>query len=258
MTQIYIHTYGRADEQVTWGALPAALRAKTTLVVQHRERKLYENDYPVAVLPKHIQTLSPTRHYIAHKLHDCADGEGFVMMDDDLRFCVRRDDDNTKFRPAAGKDLTAMFKAIFSHLKKHAHVGICAREGGNRLTDGDVTCTRMMRLLGYHAPTVRKVGVDFGRLPFQQDFDATLQLLRAGYPNLVLATWANDQARSDAPGGVSSYRTLDKLAENARRLAALHAPFVTVVTKSTKTAWGGGERLDVRVQWKKAYESAGR
>jgi hypothetical protein len=259
MTKIYIHTYGRADRQVTWDGLPPAVRKDAVLVVQHRERKLYE-DYPVLVLPKSIEMLSPTRHHIVHKLHDVDNhGPNLVMMDDDLRFCVRRTDEPDKFRSAEPKDVSAMFKALFGVLGdptkkgKVAHAGVVGREGGNRITEPVVYCTRMMRILGYHVPTIRAKKVRFDRLPFQQDFDMTLQLLRLGYPNAVLAGWAQDQGTSNAPGGCATYRTLEKLAENARKLAELHHPFVKVVAKKTKGAWGGAERLDVQVAWKKAY-----
>jgi hypothetical protein len=32
----------------------------------------------------------------------------------------------------------------------------------------------------------------------------------------------------------------------------LHPNIVSVVEKTTKTAWGGGTRMDVIIQWKKA------
>ena len=41
----------------------------------------------------------------------------------------------------------------------------------------------------------------------------------------------------------------------SNELAALHPDFVKVVEKYTKTSWGGGIRTDVRIAWKKAYES---
>ena len=41
----------------------------------------------------------------------------------------------------------------------------------------------------------------------------------------------------------------------AHELEVLHPDYVTVVDKTTKTSWGGGTRTDVRIAWKKAYES---
>ena len=57
-------------------------------------------------------------------------------------------------------------------------------------------------------------------------------------------------------GGCSTYRTMELQGAAAEKLAAKHHPFVKVVIKKTKTAWGGAERKDVIVQWKKAYQSA--
>lgn len=250
--EIYIHSAGRALEQPTYTALKQA-GLDPYLVVQKAEAKAYRAAWPDArtiVLPAKITTLSPTRQW----LMDNGDGQ-FVLMDDDLRFFVRRADDPSKFQPATGKDIKAMFKLIEKSLKKFAHVGLCAREGGNRMTE-DAQCTRMMRVLAYDRDRVRATGARFDRLPTKQDFDMTLQLLRAGLPNLVLHQYCHDQGGSQAAGGCSTYRTEEMMVASANGLAALHPDFVTVVQKETKQAWGGGVRTDVRIAWKKAYDSA--
>jgi hypothetical protein len=86
-----------------------------------------------------------------------------------------------------------------------------------------------------------------------EDFDVTLQLLRLGYANIVLAQWVHNQRGSGASGGCSTYRTMDMQAKAAKGLAKLHAPFVNVVYKQTSHAWGGQARQDVVIAWKKAY-----
>lgn len=250
--EVYIHSAGRATEQPTYTALKQA-GMDPILVVQKAEAKTYRAAWPdaqVVVLPAKITTLSPTRQWLLEQ----AAGK-MVLMDDDLRFFVRRADDITKFQPATGKDIKAMFKDIEKSLKKFAHVGLCAREGGNRMTE-DAQCTRMMRVLAYDAPRVRATGARFDRLPTKQDFDMTLQLLRAGLPNLVLHRYCHDQGGSQAAGGCSVYRTDEMMVSSAHGLAKLHPDFVTVVQKETKQAWGGGIRTDVRIAWKKAYDSA--
>lgn len=254
---IYIHTYGRANSQVTLGQLPASIYHRVILVIQEREKDLYAR-YPVEklVLPSNIRTLSPTRQFILENHCKEFTNKKLVMMDDDLRFDKRRKDDPTKFLKATPRQIEQMFEAIEEKLEKYSHVGVLAREGGNRITKKVLECTRMMRILGYKVDTVLKEDCTFDRLPFQQDFDMTLQLLRKGYPNAVLCDWVQGQGSSNASGGCSSYRTLEKLNLNATKLAKLHAPFVKVVEKTTKGAWGGGTRMDVTVQWKKAYLSS--
>jgi hypothetical protein len=248
---IYIHTAGRVAEQPTYTALyDAGLRP--ILVVQSRERIAYANAWPSApmiVLPSSITTLSPTRQWLLEQ----AKGK-FVLMDDDLRFFVRRTDDPTKFLPATKTNLKNMLTAVEKALAQYAHVGICAREGGNRMT-ADAECTRMMRVLAYNKKMMPKTA-RFDRLPTKQDFDMTLQLLRAGLPNLVLHRYVHDQFGSNTAGGCSEYRTDDMMVASAHGLKKLHPEFVTVVEKETKVAWGGGTRTDVRIAWKKAYESA--
>jgi hypothetical protein len=90
---------------------------------------------------------------------------------------------------------------------------------------------------------------------YQEDFNMTLNLLRRGYKNLMLHRWVHNQAGgSGAVGGCNTYRKLEERDKTIYRLAELHPGLVQVVEKQTKTAWGGQKRLDVVVQWKKAYE----
>lgn len=253
--QIFIPTYGRSHQQHTYKNLPIKIQRHTWLVVQHRERHLY-GDYPdPIILPKHIETVSPARQYIMD-LAKKRNLDRVVMLDDDLRFDKRRMDEKGKFYVATDDDVTKLFQRIDKELGNYAHVGVLSREGGNRVMTSTVKNTRMMRVLSYCVDTYHKEKIKFDRLPLQEDFDVTLQLLRKGYPNLVLCEWVNGQGSSGAKGGCSHFRTIELHNENAKKLATLHAPFVKVVEKKTKGAWGGQARLDVTVQWKKAEESS--
>ena len=114
----------------------------------------------------------------------------------------------------------------------------------------------MTRCLAYDSDIFMREGIKFTHAKYMSDFDVTLQLLRKGFPNLVLAHWCQNQGSSNAPGGCSATRTIESLREAAESLARRHTPFVKLVTKQTKTAWGGGERTDVQVAWKKAFKSS--
>lgn len=248
---IVICTYGRSQRQVTWSSLPESLRSRTLLVVQAREAHLYDT-YPTLVLPPHIQNIGGTREFLKSKLEDKV-----LMLDDDLVFATRREDDPTKFRPAIDDEVSAMFSHIELALDRFAHVGVAPREGANRNTEPYMYDQRMMRVLGYRMDVLREEEIIFDRLPVMEDFDATLQLLRKGYHNVILNSWCHNQGGSNTDGGCSSFRTDGVQEAAARGLAELHRGFVTVVKKQTKTSWGGKERYDVRIQWKKARESAG-
>jgi len=247
---IYIPTLGRVGRQATYNALPPKLQSRALLVVPATERTAH-GKLPVIVCPKH--GIGAVRQWII----DRHDGEKLVMLDDDLKFATRRQDDPTKFLPATPTDVARMFRALEDHLDAYTHASICTREGGNRKLNGYEYDTRMLRVLGYNVPKFRKAKVKYDRVPVMEDFDVTLQLLRAGHRNIVLCSWVQDQGSSNAAGGCSTYRTMEVQRQGAEKLKALHPEFVTIVTKPPiKSGWNQQERTDVVIQWKKAYGSS--
>lgn len=222
---------------------------RTKLVVQNSERGLYPH-YPVMVLPPEINMLSPTRDWVI----DNAQSRHVCMLDDDMRFFYRRQDDATKFLPATPDQIGAMFRRI-EHIVEtsYAHVGIAPREGANRNTEHYQYNTRMMRLLAYDTVPIKANSFKFAALPCMSDFHMTLELLKKKIPNCIINDFCNDQQTSDAPGGCSVYRTEELHTYCAHKLAELHAPYVKTVIKKTKGAWKGRERTDVIVQWKRAF-----
>lgn len=256
---IVIPTLGRALNRLQTTAnqlLEASLPFK--LVVQPHEARLYEHIGVMAVLPERIKGISATRDWIVHEM-PMEEGSHVCMMDDDLHFAVRREDDRTKFRQPEVHDIRAMVNAIDASLEAYPHVSIGSREGGNRVTEPISFNTRMMRVLAYDRRFLRKHGVTFAPMDVMEDFHVTLQLLRMGRDCVVLNNWVSNQAGgSAAPGGCSAFRTPALQAANAHRLAARHPGFVKVVEKlPTKTAWGGQPRTDVVVSWKQARKAGG-
>lgn len=255
---IFIPTYGRSGKQVTF---EQTKHLRPVLVVQERERHLYGRFPDVLTLPDDIRTVTPTRQWILEYAHKHELGK-IVMMDDDLRFFKRKEPTaNTKLAfsllNATRDEVTEMVELLCRWLDEVAHCGISSREGNNRVEKEVVEATRMMRVLAYRVPTVMQIGARFDRLPLQEDFDMTLQLLRAGYPNRISYLYGNGQATgSGAKGGCSHFRTKPMMEETAHKLAELHPGFVNVVKKTTKHSFDGGERTDVMIAWKKALASA--
>jgi glycosyltransferase involved in cell wall biosynthesis len=190
-----------------------------------------------------------TRQWIV----DQCTGKYILMLDDDLTFFKRRNDDRTKFEKASVHDVGEMLNSVHTHLEFHAHVGICTREGGNRLPDKLYRNTRTLRALAYDVHVLRKHDIRFDAMHLMEDFYVSLSLLTAGYANVLLSDWVHDQVGSNTEGGCSQYRTMDEQARAAKELSVAFPKYVTLVRKKTKTAWGGKERIDVRIQWKKAY-----
>ncbi len=245
--EILICTYGRARDQITYHELPPEIQRRTTLVVQHRELDLYPN-YNTIVLPDYIRNLPQTRQWLLE-----SSSTRCLQLDDDLVFATRRTDDRTKFQPCTGQDIVDMIQSIEDTLQTYAHVGLCAREGGNRHTEPVSRIGRQMRVHGYNREVLRRHHVKHDRLPDMEDFDVTLQLLKLGYPNMILNNWCHNQSGSNTFGGCSEYRTIETHNRDVEKLADLHPGFVTVVQKDNLGEWG--KRLDVRIQWKKCYES---
>ena len=257
---IVIPTLGRCSkaQQHTFRQLEEA-GYNPIVVVQAHELAWWINfhcEEQVFLLPRHVKGIAATRDWIVHDMP--TKEANVVMLDDDLHFAVRRDDDRTKFRQPEVHDIRGMINAIDASLELYPHVSIGSREGGNRVTADVVLNTRMMRVLAYHRPVMQREHICFTPMEVMEDFHVTLQLLRRGYDCLVLNNWVSNQAGgSDASGGCSTFRTLELQAKNARKLAELHPGFVKVVEKQTKTAWGGNPRTDVVVSWKQARKAGG-
>lgn len=252
---IFIPSLGRAEQKHhTWDCLPPSVQERTYMVVGPKDAPAYMQRFGEDhVLTVDIKGIGKVRQHII----DISDG-AVLMLDDDLSFFTRREDDPRLLERATMAATKAMFTRMEKLLQKYAHTSIAVREGANRNPHDELLFNqRCLRALGYYAPTLKELGVRFDRLPVMEDFDVALQLLRKGCPSATLNRWCQDQGASNAPGGCSTYRDLKTQSKGARGLAKLHPDYVTVVQKQAK---GGGEwavREDVRVQWKKAYEQGG-
>lgn len=252
--RIYIPSIGRVGSQITYNNLPPKLQRQALLVIPQAEAKKH-GSIPVLVHPAKCKTIGPVRQFIIDQ-HDVAKyGLKIIMLDDDLTFFQRRTDDSKKFTNATPADIVAGFKELEALLSAQVpHGGIRHREMAQDAPTVQYA-TRALRALAYHVGALRSAKVRFDRSVVMEDFDVTLQLLRMGLPNAVYSDLIQNQVRSNAPGGCSTYRTMEKQREGALTLKKLHSDFVKVVEKTTKTAWGGGTRTDVVVSWKKALAS---
>lgn len=257
--EIYIHSSGRAYRQTTLRSIPYWRLEDTCLVIQNKEcrdYKKYEDFCNVVTLPRNIKTLSPTRQWILEN----AKSRYIIIMDDDLKFFQRVMVGSRKgyLNSINDRQMDSMLGLLNTWLitEQCIHCGISAREGNNRVLETVVSNARMMRVLAYDRIKVLEANARFDRLPTKQDFDMTLQLLRKGYSNKVSYYYAHNQYGSQDKGGCSVYRTDKMMYDSSVKLAKLHPGLVKVVTKKSKVAWKGKERIDVRISWKKAYEES--
>ena len=249
---IYIFTHGRVGKQRTLENLCPSLKAKTTLVIRKDEEGLHPHDRTL-VLPSPMR-LSEARQYVL----DYTPYKYITMLDDDLDWSRRQDGSlpNAKhYQHEFSLDLMLEQEKFLRD--GFVHCGVSAREGNNRIKEDYKDVDRMMRVLSYNVEVVNKEGCKFDRLVLKADFDMTLQLLRLGYPNRVSYRLAQGQGRSNDPGGCSEYRTVELNDEVCLELEKLHPDFVTTDVKYTLSSWKNefeGWRMDVIIQWKKAYK----
>lgn len=264
--QIYIPTRNRVDNQVTLRNIPKQLLKNVCLVVHPDEYKAHK-ELGVAVLATEAQEkgIGATRDWIIdnarwHK------HKRIVMMDDDLRL-QRRDLSQPKTGPGGRRYFRILtvyeegwlkaFKWLDRALTKYAHASWGVRALDLESEDEMIVGGRGMHVLGYNLDVVKKVGARFTKgMPekyaVMEDFNMTLQLLKAGFPNAISLEWRSSPCASNAPGGCSTWRTPKVIAASANRLVNLHKPFVKLREKKAK--WEGieGNQVDVTVQWKRA------
>jgi hypothetical protein len=249
--RIIIPTYGRSQQQVTYGGLPAHWKANTDFYVNQKDGDklvgygIAREGSGVFVVPDTVQTIAQKRAYIMSTTKH----EKILMLDDDLRFFSRREGQGTKLFQSTDKEVDEAFNSISDLLDSYPHVGISARQGNNNLEGPLEANTRMVYALGYHIPTILK-NCELGRIEHREDMDYTLQLLRKGLENRVLAHFCVDQ-KYNAPGGASLERTMEASNADAKRLAELHPGLVRVAEKAYKASI---PRLEVVCSWKKALE----
>jgi len=219
----------------------------------------------VVVLECPEKGIAKTRHWIG-MLCKKKKWDKFAMFDDDLNFAVRKDTTGNGLRIQENKDVVEMLAWIDKALDKYAHVGISPRDAAKTesVQTGDrpliLLNKRTLRTLCYRTDDF--LSVKHGRVDVMEDFDVNLQLIEKGLWNAQTYWWTNDQRQTGSPGGCASYRSHEVHEASARKLAELHAPFVTLREKVNKaqvvkSAEAFQKRTEVTIYWEKCAMNAG-
>jgi len=251
---IFIPTLGRPEKQVTLSKIPAAWLNKTHLVVQAHEYDQYHAYDNVIKLPEDIIRIEPTRAWLLKNAKQLTGDSKMLMLDDDLHFNVRRDPVKVNLSVPTEEEIDQMLKMVETCLDTYAHAGVSARQGNNRVEEDYSINTRMMRAIAYDTDKVLP-HLQFGRVEIAEDFDYTLQLLRAGLPNVVIYKFSQGQGETQAKGGCSNWRTLELHNRNIEKLAELHPDFVRLREHKTKSGGDLSVRTEATIYWKKAFNS---
>lgn len=250
---IIIPTRGRIGKQTTFESLPAELLSEVTFICPSAEVEALARSYSeygasFMAQPEHIQNIAEKRKWIV----ETCQTESLVMLDDDLRFAYRREDDPSKFLKATDDQIVQGFRELEGYLSEDfPHGGFTARGGSINASakkGGWQFGKRMMYVLGYHVPTVLK-NAEFGRVATHEDMDICLQLLTKGFPNIVNFSLVVDQKFGN-PGGCEDERTVESNNRDVMRLAELHPNLVRIVEKEYISSTS---RLEVVCSWQRAW-----
>lgn len=252
---IYIPSKGRVGKLPTLDNLSPELLERTKLVVDNEEYYDY-SDYLLTVndvlrLPKGLTGIHNVRQWCI----DNADTSYIFLLDDDMTF-FKRLDGSVKLEKTSDEQLNEAFNTMLDWLEfEFPLVGMSARQGNNHVDEPYREATRQMNFHGINVKEFKQLGLRFDGQAVMEDFHLVLTLLSKGIPNRVFYQYCWNQIGSGESGGCSTYRTWELQKECAEELAFKFPEFVTVVKKKTTSTWKEfGERYDVRVQWKKAYE----
>jgi len=267
--RILIPTRGRTGQQTTLRSLPPVLQRMTTLVAHSEEVAALRHNY--AELGMDVVAQSAPISNIAEKrawmMRWAAPRyERVIMLDDDCYFFARCPvvdrawlEDKSYWLPNPGKKLLSVayatpkklesaFAELNTLLRERGHAGLCSRNGNHVEKREVATTARMMHAIGYDTAVFAKKVKTKNRVLVREDFDYTLQLLRAGYDNAVIFHTCVSPGSYGAKGGCSDERTVELSNREAQKLADLHPGLVRVVQKE----YNNVPRQEVVVSWRKA------
>lgn len=258
---VYVPSRSRFSRSLTLDAIKGADRDFTVyLVVPFSQRESYvplSKEHRVKLLSCPVDGIAKTRHFCGKHANQM-EHDRFIMIDDDLRFYHRTSMTDFRLTKNTPEQTVSAINLLAEYLVKYAHGSIDIRQGNNSRNNEKKypvkVIGRMLRVLGYQ--TVPFLASIHGRVPVMEDFDVTLQLLRRGYPNIILTDQVQDQQQTQLPGGCSDYRDHAKQEAAAHELKRLHPAFVELVEKNNSTGGAFGKRTDVRISWEGALKSA--
>jgi len=176
--------------------------------------------------------------------------EGCIVMDDDCRFSERVV--HTELMRSV--DLRPMIEWMKNMMDLgFVHGAISGRSGNNRMEEDVRTNARANAIHFYNVQVLRDLNFSCYDWAIMSDFYITLSLLERGLPNVVSYEYCWTQV-SGGKGGCETYRTKEMMGEYAHRLAE-RFPSVKVVARNSISGGSAfdGDRTDVRVGWRKAF-----
>lgn len=248
---LYVPTRGRVHNQMTIANLPLQWAVRTVVVCDKGETQPLMKEYRrqgievCSIVAPSVANIAEKRAWI---LRDAAKQgyEHILMLDDDLRFHVRKKTDvgmQGFGNPVNGLDWLAtlradpdlgrleqaaqvnprkferMFDRMNWMLGKYAHGAIGPRFMNHTFGGEFKLNCRYTENMGFNVPIAME-HLELNRTKCAEDWDYTLQLMKAGYANAVYMWGAvSSPLGRYAPGGITGQRSKKQSAEAMRLLA---------------------------------------
>lgn len=248
----YIFTRGRPEKQKTLRELPAIMKPTTILMCPESEaEQLEQYGVKIRAIPDDMIGIHWARQTA---VEDCPTRHCF-MLDDDLGFNRRRPDDPKKMKVTKVQDRAQMWQWVCNEAKrlKWGMIGIGSKQNNNSKPNIQYN-SRITNAYCVDCELLQAMGIEFSAFELMEDFHVTLALLTNGIPNIVNNQFGWQQGTNNDPGGCSLYRTAELQEKSARRLAARYPDYVKLLYKESSLWKDMEKRVDVHVQWNKAYE----
>lgn len=197
------------------------------------------------------QTIAEKKHWIVNYclVHNINKA---ILLDDDLIFGVRREDDKTKIRPATDTDVRIMTKMMYDICSpEYPMIHPLMRFMFNNNKYAYAKNRPAIRAVCIHTPTLLKEEIRYDGLttPFMSDRYMQLSLLEKGYTTIGLGKYCVDDSGTNTPGGCAEYRTPLLQSDAATFLFKRFKPNITLKYKNNGN-WSE-RRLDCTIYWNK-------
>ena len=243
--KIYIPTYNRVGNVKTLQYIPSSWASRTYLV--HGPGEVHNTICHTIETPKKVEGyLSRKRQWIC----DNADEKFIFQMDDDLKFFRR--DSQLKLKPVTPQDMHQFFGLMEKWLEEGLAVVGCS----NRFMNHALKPVYQNRLVqanyGLNLSLMRKHGIKYSDVGSIQDQHVPLSLIEEGYTTQFTSEWAVTPSKMSAPGGCSTYRTVDIIKQDTRLFASLHPKTVRIIEGEKVKSHCVNSGITVRIDWKEA------
>jgi hypothetical protein len=260
--KIVIPTLGRINEQHTYNALPQKYKDEVKFIVQPHEYDEMASIYgeQVLCLPEGINKIAATRNWIMHEFKDYR----YMCFDDDMQGFVIKEpyilDGKEKWKSRNFEE--SDFDDWFNHVEKwmdEGYVHGAMLPATIKPVSGRWPYQANFRIVTncfWDGPNLPIDKINWTRVESGEDFDVALQLLNMGYPNMVSTKWMVSPSATNAKGGCSEWRDVEYHNKYQRELAKLWPGIINLKETTVKSGpWKGEKKLNVTIQWKKAYKS---